>query len=395
MSGGDSSAAFEACIASGGVALFPSDTVYGLACDPNSAEAVRRLYELKGREPAKASAVLFFDLDAAFAAVPEMGDRLREALGRLMPGAVTALIPNPARRFPLACGNDPETLGFRVISVPSLSQVRVPVLQSSANLAGRPDARELADVPAEIVEGADLVLDGGTLPGVASTVVDLRRYDHGFGEPWSVVREGAVSFDQLSTKLDGQFHFNPEIYAEVIRREIPLYDLLQDELARCCGTGARRILELGTGTGETARRLLDLHPGASLVGIDESAGMLEVARKALAGRDVTLIVARLQDPLPPGRFDLVASALTVHHLSGLEKAHLFERVRAALAPGGRFVLADVVVPRDPVDAAVALSTGYDKPSSVAEQLEWLSQAGFRASVTWQSGDLAVLVADAA
>jgi tRNA (cmo5U34)-methyltransferase len=85
----------------------------------------------------------------------------------------------------------------------------------------------------------------------------------------------------------------------------------------------------------------------------------------------------------------------VHHLSGLEKAHLFERVRAALAPGGRFVLADVVVPRDPVDAAVALSTGYDKPSSVAEQLEWLSQAGFRATVTWQSGDLAVLVADAA
>jgi SAM-dependent methyltransferase len=337
---------------------------------------------------------MFFDLAAALAALPEIGDRIREALARLMPGGVTVLLANPERRFPLACGDDPETLGLRVISVPALEAVAVGVLQSSANLAGGPDPRALAEVPDSIVEGVDLVIDGGALPGVASTVVDLRRYDHGFGEPWRVMREGAVTLEELRTKLDGQFHFNPAIYAQVIREEIPLYEVLQDELARCCGTGARRILELGTGTGETARRLLEIHPQASLVGIDESGAMLAVARRALAGRDVSLHEQRLQDPLPPGRFDLVASALAVHHLSGPEKADLFKRVRRALAPGGRFVLADVVVPIDPADGGVALSPGYDKPSTVTEQLQWLEEAGFRANVMWHSGDLAVLLADA-
>ena len=108
---------------------------------------------------------------------------------------------------------------------------------------------------------------------------------------------------------------------------------------------------------------------------------------------VDLRVGRIQDDLPGGRFDLVASALCVHHLDEAEKAELFARVRAALAPGGRFVLADLVLPTDPPAARTPWTPGFDKPSSVADQLRWLSEVGFEATVVWEEGDLAVIVAD--
>jgi L-threonylcarbamoyladenylate synthase len=174
--------ALGACVAAGGVAVFPADTVYGLACDPLDAAAVARLYELKGRPPEKPAAVMFFDLES----VPSVGPRTDALLARLLPGGVTLLVPNPSRRFPLACGPDPSTLGVRV---PFLAPVGRPVLQSSANLTGGPDARRLSDVPDSIRTGADLVIDGGELPGTPSTVVDLREYEAG---SWSVVRVGAV-----------------------------------------------------------------------------------------------------------------------------------------------------------------------------------------------------------
>ena len=188
-------AAFAACMAGGGVAVFPADTVYGLACAPENAEAVGRLYELKGRSEGKPSAVMFFAVGSALAALPELGPRTRALLERLLPGAVTALLPNPDQRFPLACGEDPRTLGLRVPAPPEaaawLGDVEVPVLQSSANLAGGPDPRRLADVPPAIRLGADLVVDGGELPGTPSTVVDLRRFEAA-GE-WVVVRVGALA----------------------------------------------------------------------------------------------------------------------------------------------------------------------------------------------------------
>ena len=99
---GTHTAAFERAIAAGGVVLFPSDTVYGLACDPFNAAAISWLYSLKGRSPAKAAAVMFFDLEVALAAVPELGEWTRGALRRLMPGAVTALCAESRGTFP-AC----------------------------------------------------------------------------------------------------------------------------------------------------------------------------------------------------------------------------------------------------------------------------------------------------
>ena len=187
--------AFARCLAAGGVAVFPADTVYGLACDPGSAAAVDRLYALKGRPPAKPAAVMCF---GAAPALPELGPRTRAAIDRLTPGGVTLLLPNPEHRWPLACGPDPATLGLRVIGGP-LAALPLPVLQSSANLAGGADARRLADVPAPLRDGADLVLDGGELPGTPSTVIDLRAYEA--EGRWTVVRNGALAASAVATVL--------------------------------------------------------------------------------------------------------------------------------------------------------------------------------------------------
>jgi len=194
---------FQICARVGGVALFPTDTVYGLACDPESRQAVGRLYALKGRPVARPAAVMFFAPDAALAALPELGQRGRAALERLLPGAVTVLLPNLERRFPLACASDPGTLGLRVPSVAGalapLASMTTPVLQSSANRSGGPDARRLDRVPAEIRNGADLVLDGGELPGIPSTVVDLRTYED--DGTWAIVREGAITAAAIEAAL--------------------------------------------------------------------------------------------------------------------------------------------------------------------------------------------------
>ena len=189
---------FGRCMRVGGVAVFPADTVYGLACDPDEPLAVRRLYALKGRRPDKPAAVMFFDRELALAALPELPDATRGVLERLLPGGVTAVLPNPLGRWPLACGVGGDgvvgALGLRVPALGDalapLRAVRWPVLQSSANAAGGPDARRLGDVPGDIRRRADLLLDGGELAGTPSTVVDLRTYAE--DGSWRVLRAGAV-----------------------------------------------------------------------------------------------------------------------------------------------------------------------------------------------------------
>jgi tRNA threonylcarbamoyl adenosine modification protein (Sua5/YciO/YrdC/YwlC family) len=382
---------FERVIRDGGLAVFPADTVYGIACSPEDAFAVERLYLLKRRPKSKPSGVMFFGVDAALEALPSLGERTRAAIEALLPGGVTLLLPNPSARFPLACGDDPSTLGLRVPDVPLLADVGAAVLQSSANLAGEPDARRLDDVPELFKAAVELVVDGGELPGTPSTVVDLRRYEE--AGTWSIVREGAVPEAVLGDVLGWQFHFDPTTYAEEIREDIPEFDAFEDAVVEASGSRVTSILELGTGTGETALRLLEHHPDAELVGIDVSEPMLDLARSRLPAGRVSLREGRLQDPLPEGEYDLVASALCVHHLDGVEKADLFARIARALAPGGRFVLGDVVLPADGSEPKIALTDGYDKPSSVAEQLMWLRDAGLDPELTWSDADLAVIVAD--
>ena len=211
------------CLLAGGVAVFPADTVYGLACDPLNREAVRRLYGLKGRPPERPAAVMFFSLPITFESLPELGVRERAALQALLPGPLTVLLPNREDRYPLACrpvvarsgasgmraameglgAVEEGALGLRVPLLPeslaALRAVDVPLMQSSANLSGGPEARRLADVPPALLDGADLVLDGGELPGIASTVLDLRGYET--DGRWRIVREGPVGPGELRRAL--------------------------------------------------------------------------------------------------------------------------------------------------------------------------------------------------
>jgi L-threonylcarbamoyladenylate synthase len=193
----------EECVAGAGVAVFPTDTVYGVCCDPNDEQAARRLYQLKGRPAARACAVMFFALEPALAELDELPDAERVALQALLPGPVTVLLANRTGRFGAACRLDPGTLGLRVPRLPdalsALTGISAPMMQSSANISGEPDARRLQDVPARLRDGADLVLDGGELPGAPSTVLDLR--DFASERRWHLLREGALPREDVREML--------------------------------------------------------------------------------------------------------------------------------------------------------------------------------------------------
>jgi tRNA (cmo5U34)-methyltransferase len=176
------------------------------------------------------------------------------------------------------------------------------------------------------------------------------------------------------------YHFTPESYLSMMREAVPGYDRLQDETLAATGVGAKSVLELGTGTGETARRVLDRHPDAQLIGIDASPGMVNVARDSLPSDRVRVLVGRLEDPLPEGPFDLVVSALAVHHLEGTGKAGLFQRIASTLDPAGRFVLADVVEPVDPSYVVTEIDLRLITPaSSTSSSPGWKPRACSRRS----------------
>ena len=199
----DQVAQFEEVIQGGGLAVFPTDTVYGLGTHPDSVEGVHRLYWIKGRSPDRPAAVLFFDLERALAELPDIGVKTQAALDRLLPGPVTVLLPNPSTRFPLACGAEPGRLGLRVPKLEDrlakLAKVQTPLLQSSANPTGDPDPRSLDEVDPRIRRGADIELDAGVLPGTPSTVVDLSDYEDGGN--FEVLREGALSAAEITERL--------------------------------------------------------------------------------------------------------------------------------------------------------------------------------------------------
>ena len=186
-----------------------------------------------------------------------------------------------------------------------------------------------------------------------------------------------------------EIEWDPDRYLDSIVDEIPDYRRLQDEAAMAtAGVRVERVLELGTGTGETARRVLAVHPGASWTGVDASKAMLRRAREVLPGAE--LLHARLEDALPAGPFDLVVSVLAVHHLDADAKQDLFRRIAGVLRSGGGFVLADVVVPEDPADQRIPIDGVVDVPDRLDDQLDWLRAAGFDAEPTWTRFDLAVV-----
>jgi L-threonylcarbamoyladenylate synthase len=192
--------ALERCVVEGGVAVFPADTLYGLACDPSNAAAIDRIHALKGRDEGKPSAVMFFARGAMRELLATLGPRTREALGALLPGPVTLVVHNAEHSYPLACREDPERLGIRLIDGP-LAGAGCAVFQTSANRSGEPAPSRFEDVDPEIVAGAELAIDGGELGGEPSTVVDLTTIDS--GGAWEMLREGAVPREELARRLGG------------------------------------------------------------------------------------------------------------------------------------------------------------------------------------------------
>ena len=173
----------------GGLAILPTDTVYGLAAH-NDEAAVRGLYRAKGRDNVQPTALVAADLDALFDCLPELPGPAAEIARALLPGALTLVLPNPARRFRWLTGSSPETIGVRVPELTGpggevLARVGV-IVATSANLPGGPDPRSLDQVPEELRAVADALVDGGVLAGTPSTVIDFTGADP------VVLREGAV-----------------------------------------------------------------------------------------------------------------------------------------------------------------------------------------------------------
>jgi L-threonylcarbamoyladenylate synthase len=191
-------AALERCVASGGVAIFPSDGLYGLACDPLDAGAIARIHRLKGRDDGKSSAVMYFSPLAMRELVAGLGPRAAAAVSALLPGPVTLVVANPGRRYPLACREDPEKLGVRLLGGP-LAGTMCPVFQTSANISGESPPARFEAVPDAIVAGADLTIDGGELTGLPSTVVDIATIDE--DGSWRILRHGALSAGDLASAL--------------------------------------------------------------------------------------------------------------------------------------------------------------------------------------------------
>jgi L-threonylcarbamoyladenylate synthase len=195
---GAARAALERCVSGGGVAIFPADGLYGLACDPLNGEAIARIHALKGRDDGRPSAVMYFSPLALRELLTGLGPRAGAGAARLLPGPVTLVVANPEHRYPLACRADPDRLGIRLIAGP-LAGTDTPIFQTSANRSGEPAPSTFGAIDTEILAGVDVAIDGGELTGEPSTVIDLSEIDA--GGDWSVLREGAVSAAELEREL--------------------------------------------------------------------------------------------------------------------------------------------------------------------------------------------------
>jgi len=239
--------------------------------------------------------------------------------------------------------------------------------------AGRDgSARDDVALPSELqLAGVDLEIEAGALtrPERESSQVDavISRCHSS--------TEVSGRSDREGTTLSAQFHIDPETYLDAIRAEVPRYDELQEATIEAIPFAPRRVLELGVGTGETTRRLLERYPGAKVTGLDAQPEMVFKAREL--GIEVRL--ARMEDPLPDGPWDLVVSVLSVHHVTNEQKQDLFRRVREQ---SRSLVMGDVVIAEPQV---APLEEGVDFPARAEDLVEWCG-----GEIAWRADDLAVI-----
>jgi L-threonylcarbamoyladenylate synthase len=186
-------------VRAGDLAVIPTDTVYGLACTAYGEAPARKLYALKGRGEGQPTALVAASVDLLLECVPELRGRAGVAARALLPGSFTLVLPNPARRFPWLTPGRPETIGVRVPLLDGPGRQFLDgvgaVAATSANLPGGQDPRRVDEVPVEIRTAVAAVLDGGELPGVPSTVIDLT------GDEPIVLREGAVPATEALSRV--------------------------------------------------------------------------------------------------------------------------------------------------------------------------------------------------
>lgn len=195
----DGVATVVGAIRDGGLAIVPTDTVYGLACTAFDEDAARRLYALKGRTEIQPTAVVVASVVALLELLPELQGPHRAVVESLLPGPWTFVLPNPGHRFPWLNRTRPDAVGVRVPALRGDAQALlegvVAIVATSANLPGGPDPRAVTDVPRELLDGVQAVLDAGPLPGVPSTVVDLT------GAAPAVLRAGAVPAEEALARI--------------------------------------------------------------------------------------------------------------------------------------------------------------------------------------------------
>jgi L-threonylcarbamoyladenylate synthase len=183
-----------AAIRAGRLAIVPTDTVYGLAASAYSEAPARRLYRAKGRDEIQPTALVAADVDMLLECIPELRGRAAVIARALLPGPLTLILPNPARRFRWLAGARPETIGVRVPALEGTAQALLSqlgaIVATSANLPGGPDPGTIDEVPEEIRAAADAIVDAGPLPGTPSTVIDFT------GSEPVVLREGALPVDE-------------------------------------------------------------------------------------------------------------------------------------------------------------------------------------------------------
>ena len=185
----------------GALGLLPTDTVYGLVCLASNRNAALDLYRLKGRDGIQPTAVIAADTDVLLESFPGIDGNVAAGVRALLPGPFTLVVPNPGRRFSWLSAARPDTIGVRVPALEGAAAEIVRhvgmIVATSANLPGGADPRRLDDVPAKIRAAVAFAVDGGELPGVPSTVIDLT------GEAPVVLRVGAGDLDEALARLAG------------------------------------------------------------------------------------------------------------------------------------------------------------------------------------------------
>ena len=195
--------ALTAAVEAAHLACFPTDTVYGVG-GVRRPETVAAIAAAKGREADKPLQVIFATLDLLLDQVP-LEPRVGAAVRRLLPGPLTLVVPYPHGWLcpPPGDVGGVSTLGLRVPLWPRgarlFAQLQAPLIASSANRAGEPPPRRLADVDPAVLAGCDLVCDGGQVDGHASSVVDLSRYETQM--VWRLLRAGAWDEAHIATAL--------------------------------------------------------------------------------------------------------------------------------------------------------------------------------------------------